>query len=109
MAQNFKNFLTRNIGTSAVPINVATNTCDTLIGIRLCNVAAVQILMDVYITRSAANYYLAFNVPIPAGGQYEVMDGGAKIVLESGDQLNAISDTASSCDVVTSRVDDIST
>ena len=47
MAQNFKNFLTRNIGTSAVAINDATNTFDTLIGIRLCNVAASQILMDV--------------------------------------------------------------
>ena len=109
MAQNFKNFLTRNIGTSPAAINDATNTFDTLIGIRLCNVAASQILMDVYITRSATNYYLALNVPIPAGGQYEVMDGGSKIVLESGDQLKAVSDTASSCDVVTSRVDDIST
>ena len=109
MAQNFKNFLTRNIGTGATAINDATNTFDTLIGIRLCNVAASQILMDVYITRSSANYYLAFNVPIPSGGQYEFMDGGAKIVLESGDQLNAVSDTLSSCDVVTSRVDDIST
>jgi len=75
MAQNFKNFLTRNIGTSAVAINDATNTFDTLIGIRLCNVATSQILMDVYITRSSTNYYLAFNVPIPSGGQYEVMDG----------------------------------
>ena len=39
----------------------------------------------------------------------ELIQGGAKIVLESGDTLKAQSDTASSLDIVTSFIDSIST
>jgi hypothetical protein len=39
----------------------------------------------------------------------QVLDGGAKIVMQSGDALNVKSDTASSADVWVSVVDAIST
>ena len=54
-------------------------------------------------------YYLIKNAPIVSGGSLELIDGGSKIVLASGDQLYVKSDTASSLDTVVGAVDDIST
>ena len=49
------------------------------------------------------------DAPIPAGSSLQVLDGGAKIVMVSGDALKVKSDTASSADVWVSVVDAIST
>jgi len=54
------------------------------------------------------DYYLIKNAPIPYGSSLELIDGGAKINLLSGDHLKATCDTSSSCDVAISRVDTIS-
>ena len=45
------------------------------------------------------------------GSSLQVLDGGAKLVLDgtTSDALKVVSDTASSCDVWVSAVDDIST
>jgi len=48
-------------------------------------------------------------VPIPAGGSLELIDGGSKIVLASGDKITAVSDTATSLDTAVSVIDTIST
>jgi hypothetical protein len=109
MAQNFRNQIVRNTGTSAIDILNAVNSYDTVIGIRLANVAASAINVDIYIVRSATNYYLIKSAPIPVGGSLELIDGGAKVVLESGDKITAISDTATSLDSVVSYIDTIST
>ena len=42
-------------------------------------------------------------------GNRQLLDGGAKVIVESGDRLYVQSDTASSLDVWVSTVDDIST
>jgi hypothetical protein len=109
MAQNFRNQIVRNTGTSAIDILNAVNSYDTVIGIRLANVAASAINVDIYIVRSATNYYLIKSAPIPVGGSLELIDGGAKVVLEDGDKITAISDTATSLDSVVSYIDTIST
>ena len=46
--------------------------------------------------------------PIPSGSAIQIMDGGAKFVLQSGDALKVQSNTASSLDVWCSVVDAIS-
>jgi hypothetical protein len=109
MAQNFRNQVARNTGTSPVDILAQANSFDTVIGIRLTNVAASAINVDVYIVRSSTNYYLIKSAPIPVGGSLELIDGGAKVVLASGDKIAAVSDTASSLDTVVSFIDTIST
>ena len=110
MAQNFRNYLTRNTGTSAVDaLGGAADSYDTLIGIRLCNTTTSTINVDCYIKRSATDYYLIKNAPIVTGGSLELIDGGSKIILASGDQLYVKSDTASSLDTIVGAVDDIST
>ena len=110
MAQNFRNYLTRNTGTSAVDaLGGAANSFDTLISVRLCNTTTSTIQVDAYIKRSATDYYLIKNAPVVSGGSLELIDGGSKIVLASGDQLYVQSDTASSLDTIVGAVDDIST
>ena len=52
--------------------------------------------------------YLVKSAPIPSGGSLQILDGGAKLIVQSGDALKVVSDTASSCDVWVSTVDDIS-
>ena len=53
-------------------------------------------------------YFLAKGVSIPPNSAIELIQGGAKIVLASGDTLEAVSDTASSLDIVHSFIDTIS-
>ena len=111
MAQNFRNYITRNTGTVAVDILPAAqvDSYDAVVGIRLANVhASTDIEVDVYIVRTN-NYYLIKAVPIVVGGSLELIDGGSKVVLHSGDKIMAVSDTDSSLDVVVSYIDAIST
>ena len=110
MAQDFEMFVTKvTTASTKTPISDATNSDDMLVGIRCCNIVATSILVDVYVTRSTVDYYVAKNVPIPAGGQFEFIDGGAKFIVLSGDQLNAECDTTNGCDFLVSRIDAIST
>ncbi len=111
MAQNFRNYITRNTG--ATPVDILpvaqVDSYDAVVGIRLANVhASTDIEVDVYIVRTD-NFYLIKAVPIVVGGSLELIDGGSKVVLHSGDKIMAVSDTASSLDVVVSYVDAIST
>ena len=53
--------------------------------------------------------YLVKDAPVPVGSALQVLDGGAKVVVQSSDALKVISDTASSADVWVSAVDAIST
>ena len=107
MAQNFRNDLQSAVGTGAVTL-VTGADFDAVIGIRLCNILTSTIEVDVYIVNSG-NKYLAKDVVIPPNSAIELIQGGAKIVLKSGDVLKAESNTASSCDIVTSYISQIST
>ena len=100
MAQNFRRYKESAIGTSATDIPNGSNfdSYDTIVGISLANILTTTINVDVYIVRSATSYYLIKTVPIPAGGSLELIDGGSKIVLASGDKITAVSDTATSLD-----------
>ena len=108
MAQDFERHIDRNKGTSPVTVHTSDSD-DALIGIRLANVhASSSINVDVYITNTATDYYIIKTAPIPVGGSLELCDGGAKIVIQSGDALKIVSDTASSLDSIVSRIDTIS-
>ena len=98
MAQDFRNDLQSAVGTSEATL---------VTGIRLCNILTSTIEVDVYIVNSG-NKYIAKGVVIPPNSAIELIQGGAKIVLKSGDVLKAVSNTASSVDIVTSYIDQIS-
>ena len=106
MAQNFRNDLQSAVGTSEATL-VTGGNYDAVIGIRLCNILTSTIEVDVYIVNSG-NKYLAKGVVVPPNSAIELIQGGAKIVLKNGDILKAVSNTASSLDIVTSYIVTIS-
>lgn len=97
MANTFKNYTTTSAGTSPVTVyTVPSSTTSVMIGCNLSNTTASQIKVDVQV----AGVYLVKAVPIPAGAGLSVLDG--KIILEAADTIVVTSDTASSCDVIAS-------
>jgi hypothetical protein len=107
MAQNFRRYTNNNVGTGAVTAFTA-NSYDTVIGISVSNILSTSVNVDVYINDGTNDIYLVKSAPIVPGSALQVLDGGAKFVMQSGDALKIISDTAASLDVWTSVVDDIS-
>ena len=83
---------------------------DAIIGLRLCNILTTAITMDVYIDKNGAgtDYYLCKNLSIPPTGSVELIQGGAKVVVQSGDDVYGLCGTASGCHVWVSYVDAIS-
>jgi hypothetical protein len=112
MAQDFERYGLNAVGTSATVVHTS-NSDDAIISVRLSNITTSTINADVFITSSVTggsqDHYLIKNAPIVAGGSLELIDGGSKIVIESGDVVKAQSDTASSLSVWMSVVDAIST
>ena len=92
-----------------VPNGSDFDSYDTIVGINLANIVTSSVNVDVYIKNSSTDYYLIKNAPIPSGSALQLLDGGAKFVVQSGDRLYIKSDTASSIDAIVSAVDAIST
>ena len=110
MAQNFRRYTSNNVGTSAtaIPSGAAFDSYDTIVGISVANITTSSVVASVYINDGSNDIYLIKDAPIPSGSSLQVLDGGAKFVVESGDALKVVSDTASSLDVWVSTVDAIS-
>ena|SRR6056300_58508 len=101
MANTFVNYVSKDVGTSAATITTgASATQTTIIGLSCANTAASPVTVDVYITKSAVDYYLIKGATVPVGGSLVVVGGDQKVVLEANDELKAISSAAASIDVV---------
>ena len=107
MAQDFRNVKASARGTTAAALFTAGDY-DAVIGIRCTNILTTTIKVDIYMVRSTALYYLAKSTPIPPGGSIELIQGGSKIVMVSGDVLWHDCDTASGLDMWVSYIDTIS-
>jgi len=107
MAQDFTRYIARDTGTSGATLHTA-NSNDAIISIRLANIAAGTISVDVFVTVSAANYYLVKGISIPSGSSVELIDGASRFVMISGDALKVDCDTDNALDVWVSAVDAIS-
>ena len=110
MAQNFISF-TRQLGTGTTALcdTAAAGFADAVIGIRICNTTTSTVLASCQIVNGGNDHFIAKTVSVPPNSAIELIQGGAKIVLANGDVLKAQSDTASSLDIVTSFIDEIST
>jgi hypothetical protein len=78
------------------------------IGISIANITGASVLVDVYINDGSNDIYLGKQLPVPSGSSIQILDGGAKFVVQASDALKVVSDTASSLDVWVSTVDAIS-
>jgi hypothetical protein len=99
MANTFKLRTKANIGivtTAVYTVPAATTT--VVIGITLANISSSNVNVGIGISRvSLDDISLLKNAPIPYGSSLEFMSGN-KIVLETTDIINVVSDTASSVD-----------
>ena len=108
MAQNFRRYTSNAVGASPAAV-FSPNSYDAIVGISLSNILSTAITVDCYINDGSNNIYLVKDAPIPTGGSLQVLDGGAKFVVQALDVLSVISSDAASCDVWVSAVDAIST
>ena len=107
MAQNFRRYTSNNVGTAPATVMTA-DSYDTVVGISISNVTSGTINVDCYINDGTNDIYLIKTAPILSGSTLQIIDGGSRFVLHSGDALKVVSDTASSADVWVSAVDAIS-
>ena len=101
MANTFKLKTKANVGVTTVGIYTApAATTTVVIGITLSNTSGSGVNVGVAVSRTSTtqdDVHLLKNAPIPQGSSLEFMAGN-KIVLETNDQINVDSDTASSVD-----------
>ena len=111
MAQDFERTKTKETAARVADRRATSDSDHASLGIRCPNTSASQIEVDVAVTDNSNNVvgYVIKNAPIPTGSSLELIDGGSKIVLQSGDKLRAKSNATDSLDVIVSAVDAIST
>lgn len=113
MANTFKTQTSTNIGASATTIYTCpSNTSTTIIGMSLANVSVdspiyVSVIFDASGRTSGAedSVYIIKDAPVAKGGTLIPIGGDQKIVMEPGDAVKVLSDTANSVDVVMSHLD----
>ena len=106
MANLFKSYYNKNVGTSAATIYTCpSSTQTTVIGLSVANTTTSPITCDAYITRSSVDYYLIDNGTVPVGASLVIVGGDQKVVLQTGDVLKVVTSVASSADSVCSLLE----
>ena len=113
MAQDFEKAYKSQVTTSAYTL-ITSDSNDAIIGIRLTNITTSAITVDVWVDVAGAGttasiVYVADDLNIPPKSSVELIQGGAKMVIQSTDLLRAQSSAADSCAAYVSYVDAIST
>ena len=108
MAQDFES--TGILVTNSETAIRTGNANDAIVGLRLANILTTAITMDVYIDLAGAgtNFYICKNLSIPPASSVELIQGGAKMVIQSTDVVYGLCGTANGCHVWISLVDAIS-
>jgi hypothetical protein len=105
MANTFKSITKANVGTVTTDVyTVAASTTSVIIGLILSNKTGDQITADVFLNKSnvaSDDVYLIKNLLIPNGSSFEYISG-SKLILETGDKIQILSNTVSSLDVTVS-------
>lgn len=103
MANNFKRFASRNIGTAATAVGAYTVDAGkqvTLIGLSIANVANNAVTVSATLYDGTNSTHLIKNAPLPVGSTLVVSGGDQKIVLEPNDQIRVSSSASSSVDAI---------
>ena len=107
MAQDFVRYSAQ--ATNSASTIFTANSNDAVIGIRIANIVASAITVDVWVSvTGSTDRYIAKGLSIPPSSSVELVTGGAKFVMQNTDVLNVESDTATSADVYVSVVESIS-
>lgn len=106
MANTFKSYTKASVTTALTDVyTTPAATTSIVIGISLSNTLdnGNTVYADVKVDKAAAvdDVFLIRNAPLYDGAAFTLADTG-KIILETGDKIQVISDTASSVDVLVS-------
>jgi hypothetical protein len=103
MASVFTSYFAKDVGTSASTLTtVASATTSTVVGLSVANTSAADITVDIYITRSAVNYYVIKGATVPVGSTFVMAGGDQKINMIAADALKVITSAAASADAMVS-------
>jgi|TARA_R110000868_G_scaffold103637_1_gene285260 hypothetical protein len=103
MANTFTRYINRAVGTSPVTmVTAGASTQTTVIGLTASNTTTSPITVDVYLTVSAANYYLVKGATVPVGGSLALFGSDGKLVLNTSDAFVVVSSAATSADFILS-------
>jgi len=106
MANTFKSYFSKNVGTSAATVYTCPSaTQTTLIGMTIANVNSAAITVDVYVTAGGVDYYVVKGATVPLGGALVPVGGDQKIVLEAAEAIKVVSSAASSADIIVSLLE----
>ena len=107
MAQDFTRHAVQAT-TSDVTI-FTSNSNDAVIGIRIANITTSAITVSVFVSvGGSATRYIVKDLSIPPASSAELIQGGAKFVMQSSDVLKVIASASSGAHVYVSVVDAIS-
>ena len=74
-----------------------SNSDDAIVGLRLANILTSTVTCSIFVSEGGSTTrYLVKDLSIPPASSVELVNGGAKIVLQTGDILKGISSAASS-------------
>ena len=91
----------KNVSTSGSTITTVSSGTAAVASLIISNTSAAPITCDVYVTRSAVNYYIVKAAAIAVGGSLEVIQGN-RLVLNTSDVLVAVASASSSADAICS-------
>jgi len=106
MANTFKNAAAAATGTSDVSVYTAgSGVTTTVIGLTCANVSStspVLVTIKFYDSSANTNYNIVKDAQIYTGGALVAVGGDQKLVLETGDIIKVVSNTAASVDTIVS-------
>ena len=95
MAQDFESNGAQ-ITNSATTI-FTSNSDDAVVGLRLANILTTTVTVSIFVSEGGSTTrYLVKDLSIPPASSVELVQGGAKFVLQSGDVLKGQAGTADS-------------
>ena len=96
-------YVAKNVGTASSTLTTVSSGTVAIASFIVTNTTASPITTNVFITRSAVDYYLVYQATVPVGGSLEVIQG-SRVVLIASDILKVVTSAASSADCVVSAL-----
>ena len=100
MANNFKNYFGANVTANTTVYTAGGGVSATVIGMSIANLTTAPVSCNVFVTSSAADYYMVKNATIAVGGAFVPIGGDQKLVLEASDAIKV--SASAGCDVILS-------
>ncbi len=108
MANNFRNYKSRAVGTAPTAIGaytVSANTQVTVIGLSVSNIANTALSVTAVVFDGTNSTNLVKNAPLPIGSSLVIVGGDQKVVLQTNESIRVSSSASSSIDAIMSLLE----